>query len=242
MEDDWFWANQFGAIFDGHGGDGVSRYLRQHLYDYAQSSLTTQKGKDKKRKINDDSKANESSSTETQPMETPVFSVQDYEDALSHEIRQVDREVKPIEGWKITGSTAIAAWMHVGCSIATTKTTTTNITLVTAYVGDSRAVLSRNGGKTIVSLTRYHKPNVPRERDRILAAGGQVTWKPMGWSNEPFPPLYSDTERSDDHDVDADDDVLYENTNKRKSKTGIYYVTGGKNPRFGNESGRWRLA
>lgn len=47
-------------------------------------------------------------------------------------------------------------------------------TLVSFNVGDSRAILSRDG--TAIELTTDHKPDTPTERERIEALGGQVTW------------------------------------------------------------------
>lgn len=43
-----------------------------------------------------------------------------------------------------------------------------------ANVGDSRAILSRDGGRQAVSITKDHKPCEPTERERILKAGGKV--------------------------------------------------------------------
>ncbi|EKG08394.1 protein phosphatase 2C, putative [Trypanosoma cruzi] len=39
-------------------------------------------------------------------------------------------------------------------------------------VGDSRAVLCRDG--TAIPLSEDHKPNLPRERERVLSAGGYI--------------------------------------------------------------------
>lgn len=43
-----------------------------------------------------------------------------------------------------------------------------------ANVGDSRSVLSTNGGINIESLTTDHKPNGRSEKARILAANGKI--------------------------------------------------------------------
>jgi serine/threonine protein phosphatase PrpC len=51
--------------------------------------------------------------------------------------------------------------------------------LVTAYVGDSRAILGRRAAKNglweAIPLSGVHKPDMPEEAERILAAGGTLT-------------------------------------------------------------------
>jgi len=44
----------------------------------------------------------------------------------------------------------------------------------TANVGDSRAVLSSNGGQDVIALSRDHKPSDVDEYNRIIKAGGQI--------------------------------------------------------------------
>lgn len=41
-------------------------------------------------------------------------------------------------------------------------------------VGDSRAIVSENAGKMTLNLTRDHKPEDPKEKERIERAGGKV--------------------------------------------------------------------
>ena len=43
-----------------------------------------------------------------------------------------------------------------------------------ANVGDSRAVLSSDGGRIVEALSRDHKPCDSLEQDRIQSAGGQI--------------------------------------------------------------------
>lgn len=43
-----------------------------------------------------------------------------------------------------------------------------------ANVGDSRALMSANGGQEVIPLSKDHKPSDPDEYNRIIAAGGQV--------------------------------------------------------------------
>jgi len=50
--------------------------------------------------------------------------------------------------------------------------------IIVAHVGDSRAVLGqRQGGKMIATdLSEDHKPNLPKEKERIEKAGGRVVF------------------------------------------------------------------
>lgn len=43
-----------------------------------------------------------------------------------------------------------------------------------ANVGDSRALMSADGGNYIVELSRDHKPNDEEEQKRISEAGGKI--------------------------------------------------------------------
>lgn len=44
----------------------------------------------------------------------------------------------------------------------------------TANVGDSRAIMSCDGGAYTISLSKDHKPNEKEESTRINAAGGKI--------------------------------------------------------------------
>ena len=125
----------FAAVFDGHGGNAVSRYLRQNLYANVQAAA-------------------------------PVTSVQECVDALCNALDKVDREVNRISHWSFQGSTAVAVWIH--------SETQEERTVIAANVGDSRAVLSRNG--SAINLTLDHKPDDAVEKARVEATGGKVVW------------------------------------------------------------------
>lgn len=144
MEDEYFYSQdgEFAAVFDGHGGQAVSRYLRKNLWANVQSFLPLEGSSD-----------------------PPTL--KDYQHAIVSAIEKVDREVQRISHWSYQGSTAIAVWLHQ-------DRTSSEKTIVTANVGDSRAVLSRNG--TAYDLSKDHKPDDPEEEARIEALGGKVVW------------------------------------------------------------------
>lgn len=89
MEDEWFISQNkdFLAVFDGHGGEAVSRYLRQNLYANLQAALPMRNNN------------------------TTITTV-DYQEALKKGLDKVDREVQRISHWSYQGSTAVAAWIH----------------------------------------------------------------------------------------------------------------------------------
>lgn len=64
-------------------------------------------------------------------------------------------------GNETSGSCAIV------CLVVDTK-------IYIANVGDSRAVSSKFKGRDITAVTVDHKPNLPSEKRRILANGGNV--------------------------------------------------------------------
>jgi serine/threonine protein phosphatase PrpC len=130
MEDEYcIHDNSFYAIFDGHGGGGVSKYLKQHLYETVQKYI----------QHHGDAPA--------RALQSAFFDLEHY---VTHN-----------EQLRYQGSTAVVVWITANEIIA-------------ANVGDSRAVLSRNGHA--IPLTRDHKPNDERERDRILQMGETITW------------------------------------------------------------------
>ena len=127
----------FAAVFDGHGGNAVSRYLRQNLYANVQAAA-------------------------------PASSVQECTDALQAALKKVDKEVQRISHWSFQGSTAVACW------VVSPPDEEPKRTVIAANVGDSRAVMSRNG--VAVDLTLDHKPNIESEKARVEALGGKVVW------------------------------------------------------------------
>ena len=196
MEDEFFLSldGDFAAVFDGHGGQAVSRYLRKNLYANVQAFLpvftpqvppmtTTSKNTEPHYIPESDTEDNttESTSTTATSIESPLKrlspSVEDYEKAIELALDKVDREVQRISHWSYQGSTAVAIWLHeerIPSDGDTCDGDRTQRTIVAANVGDSRAVLCRNN--TAWELTRDHKPNDPYETARIVQSGGDVIW------------------------------------------------------------------
>ena len=181
MEDEYFVAEggRFVAVFDGHGGGGVSQFLKHHLYDAVCHHL-----KEKHWEENDallhhpsvllnhnNTTTNTSKNAEcaTHPSNsaaTLIPSVFSHAAALKAAFSQIEDTVMADETLKYQGSTAVAVLLH--------ESEEGHRTLLSANVGDSRAILSRNG--RAVDLTRDHKPNEEREKARILAMGETIEW------------------------------------------------------------------
>ena len=223
MEDEHF-TNQdgsFAAVFDGHGGKAVSRYLRQNLYArYLQAKAiameTNNSQGELKNQVNEENIVAQVFDTDGFHKNTSDDVIQEkhpkdlinsklkesvkmsanantnvtYDDddataapskpteesciqALKAAFQKIDDEVNKISHWSYQGSTAVAI-----CLLKTRDTSSKNAKmktiLISANVGDSRAVLS-HGGRA-ADLTIDHKPNHPSERKRIEKLGGKVIW------------------------------------------------------------------
>jgi len=161
MEDEYFVEQgRFAAVYDGHGGAAVSRYLRQNLYASYQAALPTSDSMVTNTNTDDD----DLSSTTAIEFDTKSTIVAS---ALRAAFGKVDGEICRIGHWSFQGSTALAVVIHEHIDDGTRS-------IVSANVGDSRAVLSRNG--MAIDLTKDHKPNDGMERERIESLGGTVDW------------------------------------------------------------------
>lgn len=146
MEDEYFVANggRFAAVFDGHGGGGVSQFLKAHLYEFHQQGL--QRWQEQ----------------EAHPAPSIAAQVQ----ALRMAFDEIETNVLEDDRFHYQGSTAVAVVLHESAEGLRT--------LLSANVGDSRAILSRDG--RAIDLTRDHKPNEEREKARILGMGEEIEW------------------------------------------------------------------
>lgn len=88
----------------------------------------------------------------------------DVRKALTSGFTEVDKSLASSRiDCEFSGSTAVVSYLK-------------GKTLTTAWVGDSRGVLGREGKKGIeaVDLTYDHKPTNPDEKTRILKSNGRV--------------------------------------------------------------------
>mmetsp|Transcript_32128 Transcript_32128/g.35971 ORF Transcript_32128/g.35971 Transcript_32128/m.35971 type:complete len:453 (-) Transcript_32128:167-1525(-) len=192
MEDEFFVSTygDFAAVFDGHGGRAVSRYLRKNLYANIQAFLPLsilekqdeQQIVDNKNVVID--KETERLNIEKNQKDNLIHSnvstsqvrprnptINDYESALESALEKVDSEILKISHWSFQGSTCCCVWFH---EVRDDNESSTRRTIVAANVGDSRAVLCRNNKAW--DLSRDHKPNDPTEKARIEGLGGSVIW------------------------------------------------------------------
>jgi serine/threonine protein phosphatase PrpC len=155
MEDEYFLSDEgrFAAVFDGHGGGGVSSYLRDRLYEKFQQHMRAYES-------DHDESGNHGSSYTSYP------SIPSQVAAFRLAFDEVEKEVCMNEDLQYQGSTAVAVAVHEDADGTRT--------LLSANVGDSRAILSRR--RRAIDLTRDHKPNDEREKARILGMGEHIEW------------------------------------------------------------------
>lgn len=141
----------------------VSKYLRQNLYANFQAALSTSASIVVQDNIETTTDGTSTIHNAHDDMQSLIVG-----SALQTAFEKVDNEVGSISHWSFQGSTALAVVIHEHNSNETSRS------LTVANVGDSRAVLSRNG--VAMDLTKDHKPNDSIERERIEALGGSVDW------------------------------------------------------------------
>lgn len=142
------------GVMDGHGGEHVARFCERHL-----------------------------------PGEIARRSKEDVVDALMTSFFQMDQmladprnleELRSLSNdrptWPKAGKAQFVHPNFIGCT-ATVCCVRRDL-IVVANAGDCRAVLSR-GGKAI-DMSEDHKPNLPKELDRITKAGGSIFEQRVG--------------------------------------------------------------
>jgi len=185
MEDEYYVSDDghFAGVFDGHGGHGVSSYLKDHLYNTIQTTLqsgandtndTTDTTASKKNYWDDkddtQDELDDDEDDDDLSNDNNNASIVKYSKAIQQSITKIDNDVLSKTDLEHQGSTAVAIYLHEDII-------TNQRTILSANVGDSRAILSRR--KKAIDLTRDHKPNEEKERNRILAMGETIEWDPF---------------------------------------------------------------
>jgi serine/threonine protein phosphatase PrpC len=148
MEDTYCVHNggQFAGVFDGHGGASVSRYISETIYSKIETLLKSDNSLYKK--------------SSHQDIATLVKT-------MSAAFDEVENEVLDLDDLQYQGSTAVVVYIYEDKE-------TEERTIVSANVGDSRAVLAHRSDA--IDLTRDHKPDDELEKKRILAMGETIEW------------------------------------------------------------------
>lgn len=141
-------GGRFTGVFDGHGGAAVSKYIQQVLYHKIKTNIRLEEGG--------------IVTHSSLPLSSVVKSIGSAFDEIEDEILSND-------DLQYQGSTAVAVYLHEDSQ-------TSERTIISANVGDSRAVLSRRFNA--VDLTRDHKPDDELEKQRIQSMGETVEWDP----------------------------------------------------------------
>jgi len=176
MEDTYTVANggHFAAVFDGHGGSGVSSMLRDHVHRLYSKALYQRHGEETQRsvlnemQVDDDDDERKIRDSENSQISVP--SIKSHIASIRGALKRIERESMRHDHFEYQGSTAVVVLVHVGENGART--------LVSANIGDSRAILCR--GRKAINLTRDHKPSDEREKARIRSMGEDVQWDPYG--------------------------------------------------------------
>jgi serine/threonine protein phosphatase PrpC len=189
MEDEYFVANggRFAAIFDGHGGSGVAQYLKRQLYPNVSQFLQQYYWEECDVQEDHELLIPPQQSTPVESSEDLVLSssysstrqlltrpsrprikpsLSCHVSALRAAFEKVEQDVMNDDNLEFQGSTAVA--------VVVVESEDGHRTLLSANVGDSRAVLSRKG--RAVELTHDHKPNDEKEKARIMAMGETIEW------------------------------------------------------------------
>jgi len=173
MEDTYTVANggHFAAVFDGHGGSGVSGMLRDHVHRLYSKALYQRHGEETQLSALDEMQVDDDENEAVNKNHnSSVPSINSHISSIRGALKRIERESMRHDHFEYQGSTAVVVLVHVGEN--------GERTLVSANVGDSRAILCR--GRKAIDLTRDHKPSDEREKARIRSMGEDVQWDPYG--------------------------------------------------------------
>lgn len=202
MEDEFVVAagGRLSAVFDGHGGGGVSQYLRDHLHlvvaehldhqekNYKSNSMFRSdlkrfmfgKGLQKKvasneghesQSIDEEAKNNPDGSSSSPPKAGDLSNIGKL--PIPAVATALEHSFEQIDR-EILSKDEFEYQGSTAVAVVLHEASDGQRTLISANIGDSRGVLSRGG--RAVDLTRDHKPNDDKEKARILAMGEKIEW------------------------------------------------------------------
>jgi protein phosphatase len=172
MEDTYSVANggHFAAVFDGHGGSGVSGMLRDHVHRLYSKALYQRHGEEIQRSALKETQVDDENGADSMSCNRSVPSIKSHIASIRGSLKRIERESMRHDHFEYQGSTAVVVLVHVGKN--------GERTLISANIGDSRAILCRC--RKAIDLTRDHKPSDEREKARIRSMGEDVQWDPYG--------------------------------------------------------------
>jgi serine/threonine protein phosphatase PrpC len=165
------------GVFDGHNGAGVAKLINKHLEKEFQRELVAalRKGANAlpDAKSTSGSKIDQSSDPAQRPHPHGQLISQVFENVTS----KLDDEVMQIRPLHQVGSTFCSVYINrdtYSSPVDLNDTTGFPYQIISCNIGDSRAILSRNG--KAIELTVDHKPELPSEKSRIEKLGGYLYW------------------------------------------------------------------
>ena len=129
----WPKLSYFG-IFDGHGGEGCSEFLKNNFLNYLIENKNF-------------------------PFDIKTSLTETFEKVEEEFFKQKCNE--SLEQSDKSGSCALVSVLY-------------DNKIYIANVGDSRAIMSINGGAKVKQLTTDHKPNNPKEFERVIKQGSKI--------------------------------------------------------------------
>jgi len=200
MEDEFIVAcgGRMSAVFDGHGGGGVSQYLRDHLHLVLAEQLDHQERNQKANSVfrndlkrffgkglhnknasneSNDSQSNDEAKSNPDGNSSQSSKAGDLSNLGKLPIPAVATALQDTFDQidkEILHKDEFEYQGSTAVAVILHEANDGKRTLISANIGDSRGVLSR-GGRAI-DLTRDHKPNDDKEKARILAMGEKIEW------------------------------------------------------------------
>lgn len=145
----------------GHAGAEVSKFARLNAFSHFEkllNSISNSNNSDDKKKM--------------------TLSSDEVAKILTQSLLNLDQEISKIPQFHTQGATACVVYLH---SENQGNQKGEDVSIITANIGDSRAVLSRN--RIPFDLSQDHKPNSPSEKARVEALGGSIEWDGARYQN-----------------------------------------------------------